>query len=461
MAEKKRHIPLLVCIWILLVLLAGGGVTLLYRYFPQHRSFAYDATDEVLSVPYSGLAPDGREEDLCENTSLVYVEVTLKEIEPEEGVFDFSGIEESYQIQKWKEMGKHMVLRLVLDDPSDTAHRDIPDWLYEQTGDGTDYNNEYGQGYCPDYSNPVLIAAHKEAVAALAEWAEADDFAAYVEIGSLGHWGEWHILSTDESLPAFPDESIQQQYVFAYTEAFQSAKLLMRRPFSVLPGGAGLYNDMTGDAEETNEWLSWIAEGGTFDQTGEALLAVPDIWDEAPVGGEFTSGTSMSEMLGDSYATTRQLNTDSHMSFIGPMVPVESELREDEKVNLDDLLTCIGPRYRVSALKVSGNRVSSAVELTLTNDGVCPVYFEDEKLVLYVTDQDGTTKRYVTDLDLTAMTQNASDTGSITFSMSYEELCSCTLQAAIEEGEGQERMPLFMDTQRTDNLSFLCTPSDF
>ena len=30
---------------------------------------------------------------------------------------------------------------------------DIPEWLYERTGDGVFYDTEYGKGYCPDYSN--------------------------------------------------------------------------------------------------------------------------------------------------------------------------------------------------------------------------------------------------------------------------------------------------------------------
>lgn len=451
MVKKRR--------WFLPVLVAAA-VFLTWLFYPREKVLSFSGTDEVLSVPYSGLAPDGRSEDLCEETSLVYVEVTLREIEPQEDVFDFSGIEEEYHIQKWKAMGKHMVLRLVLDDPGDTAHRDIPDWLFEQTGDGTDYDNAYGKGYCPDYSNPVLIAAHQKAVAALAAWAEEDAFVAYVEIGSLGHWGEWHILTEDESLPRFPDADVQQAYVDAYTEAFGSAKLLMRRPFSVLPEGAGVYNDMTGDPDDTEEWLSWISDGGAFEQTGEALCANPEIWDNAPVGGEFTSGTSMTDLMGDSYETTKELVSGSHMTFIGPMIPEEEELDEQAKENAEDLLTCIGPRYHVSEAGFSGNRLRSFVTLTLSNDGTCPVYFENEKLVLYVTDKDGTSERIVTDLDLTGISQNEEETTRVQLSLSYEDLTSVAIRVGIETAEGQNRMPLFMATDREDNLSLLALSKD-
>ncbi|MGI5888785.1 MAG: DUF4832 domain-containing protein [Oscillospiraceae bacterium] len=443
--------------YLILVVLAAAAVFMAYIFMPA-KVLLFAKTDEVLSVPYSGYAPDASNEDLCEDTSLVYVEVTLRDIEPQEGVFDFSGIEEEYHIRKWKTMGKHMVLRLVLDCPSEETHCDIPDWLYEKTGDGTFYDNEYGKGYCPDYSNPALIEAHREAVEALASWAEEDGFAAYVEIGSLGHWGEWHILTEDESLPDFPDEEVQQAYVDAYTDAFENAKLLMRRPFSVLPEGAGVYNDMTGDTDDTEEWLSWIEDGGIFEQTGDELLAVPVIWDYAPVGGEFTSGTPMEDMMGDSYKTTEKLVSESHMTFIGPMIPAEEELDEQGTENAEDLLRSVGPRYRVSRVKLSGSSEHSQVTLTITNDGVCPVYFDCEKLVLYITKEDGTAERIVTDIDLTGISQGDKETIEAQLPMSYDELTSCTIEAGIETEEENDRMPLFMSAERHDSLSLIFEP---
>lgn len=457
MAEKKwrRLIPVLAVLAVIL---------LICFFFPKEKaysmskSYSFSRTDEVLQVPYSGYAPDASSEDLCKNTSLVYVEVTLKEIEPEEGVFDFSGIEKEYHIRKWKAQGKHMVLRLVLDRPGDTAHRDIPDWLYEKTGDGTDYDNAYGKGYCPDYTNSELIAAHKKAVAALASWAEKDGFAAYVEIGSLGHWGEWHILQEDESLPRFPGKKVQKEYVEAYTSSFKKAKFLMRRPFSVLPKGAGVYNDMTGDSHDTKEWLSWIAHGGTFEQTGEALRAKPKIWNSAPVGGEFTSGTSMAKMMGSLYKTTKKLIKSSHMTFIGPMIPGEVNLSKTGKKNSRDLLRYVGPRYRVSKARLSGGSRNSYVTLTVTNDGTCPVYFKQEKLVLYLKQKNGDWKRIVTKLDLTKISQNEKKTTKVKLSRSYKKLRSTTVKVGIETARGKNRMPLFMKAKRKNNLSLISSP---
>ena len=52
------------------------------------------------------------------------------------------------------------MLRFVCDLPGKEAHRDIPDWLYAETGDGMDYDIDYGRGYCPNYANAVFRKEH-------------------------------------------------------------------------------------------------------------------------------------------------------------------------------------------------------------------------------------------------------------------------------------------------------------
>ena len=56
------------------------------------------------------------------------------------------------------------ILRFVMDLPGEKKHMDIPKWLYDLTGgDGKSYKVSYGRGYCPDYGNAELIAAHARA----------------------------------------------------------------------------------------------------------------------------------------------------------------------------------------------------------------------------------------------------------------------------------------------------------
>lgn len=100
-------------------------------------------------------------------------------------------------------------------------------------------------------------------------------FVSYVELGSLGHWGEWHVKRED-GIVGMPEKSVRDEYVKHYVSAFSGAKLMMRRPFSSAEEyGLGLFNDMAGDPEATDEWLGWIENGGGYTQTGEADALSP------------------------------------------------------------------------------------------------------------------------------------------------------------------------------------------
>ena len=177
-----------------------------------------------------------------------------------------------------------------------------------------------------------------------------------------------------------PLTDVRKEYVSHYVKYFDYCKLLMRRPFAELPEGAGVYNDMTGVSHDTSIWLSWIEKGGEYSETGEAegLKATPNIWEYAPIGGEFTSSVPISTMLGKDYDQTAALLQKSHMSFIGPMVPYVK--REDLEFyeHADKMVRNVGYRYRIKELKIVKPFGSNEAHLTvkMINDGVAPVYFD-------------------------------------------------------------------------------------
>lgn len=130
---------------------------------------------------------------------------------------------------------------------------------------------------------------------------------------------------------------------------------MARRPFTETAGlGLGLYNDMTGDFDSTIEWLDWIENGGIYSQPveEEKLSAQPDIWESAPIGGEFTSSLSWEDMLVNNLDRTIKLLQCSHTTFIGPKCPVRGEITE-YKEGVDEVLKNIGYRYRVSSSTLS------------------------------------------------------------------------------------------------------------
>lgn len=358
---------------------------------PQH--IVFPAHPEGMGKnPYIGYAMDSERDAEDRDTDLIYVETSFREISPAERCFDFEALETRCRLKQWQALGKHIVLRFVMDNPSEAAHCDIPDWLRGRLRGGREYSTEYGRGFAPDYTEEALIEAHREAILALGEYFSGyedpahrnPDFVAYVELGSLGHWGEWHVLA-DAGLPEMPLASVRRRYIEPYEAAFPKARLLLRRPFTERPDRAGVYNDVSGNPEETEEWLSWIAEGGAYDQTGEedGLRAAGALWESAPVGGELTSAIPLRSMLLRHFDRTRALLMKSHASFLGPMIPLLSEAKEQGALsrgeaarfcrNADRLENSLGYRYRVRALEYFPR--TGRLVLTIRNDGIAPIYF--------------------------------------------------------------------------------------
>lgn len=346
----------------------------------------YKESQAAFGNPLMGYAPSAWYNEVSEDISLLYMDITWAELEPEEGVYNWASIDEENQISRWRKEGKHLVFRFVCDIPGEEAHMDIPEWLYEKSGKaGKWYDGEYGKGFAPDYNNPTIISCHEQAVKALGEHFGQDGLISYVELGSLGHWGEWHV-NYSEGIQRIPREAVREKYILPWTEAFPDARILMRRPFaSAEKYGFGLYNDMTGQPEATQSWFDWINNGGEYDQTGEKNVIVPmkDFWKTAPSGGEFTSSLSMEEMLDTNLSGTVEMIREAHTTFLGPKIPDENYVDGYKEV-----LKNMGYRLWISMAELKNTAKGSRLKLTWENSGVAPMY-KEWPVYVYIEDESG------------------------------------------------------------------------
>lgn len=118
------------------ILLAAAFVLLAFYMIPRiynlSASVDFTAGDGVYENPLMGYVNWARHPEEAQTGQLVYIDVTWAEWEPREGHFDIKGLEERNHIKRWKDEGKHAVLRFVCDMPGSEKHMDIPQWLYEK-----------------------------------------------------------------------------------------------------------------------------------------------------------------------------------------------------------------------------------------------------------------------------------------------------------------------------------------
>ncbi len=385
-AKKSERIQIGIII-VLTAVIAG----LLYYMIPYryrlNAAVGFDPDLTVTGNPLMGYAPFGSNTKKTEDTTMVYIEVLWSEWEPEEGVYDIEALEEKYHIPEYKEEGKNAVIRFVADKPGDEEHMDIPEWLYNKTdGDGFFYDDSNGCGYSPNYENETLIAAHEAAIKALADYCNEDSFVAFVQLGSLGHWGEWHVKDED-GYSSMPNPDVCWEYVDHYTQSFENVKFLMRRSYEIAEAeGFGLYNDVTGDAKQTDEWLNWTREGGTQETLGDDLDIVPyeDFWMNGPVGGEFASELDWEDMSDEELEDVFRQMDESHVTYLGPNTgPDDAELRRR-------LLNHMGYRIYVSELSTKFSFADNTLKVNMTweNKGVSTFAFDWEP-IMYVYNKDG------------------------------------------------------------------------
>ena len=334
------------------------------RFFMQNQSeyiinstTTYSTTDAPIQNPHMGIASDAEKNP----DSLAYIEVTFRELQPDSpDSYAFSAIDRKNNVSTLKARGKHAVLRFIADKPGDSIHTDLPDWLMSETDDGSYYALDFGMGYSPNYSNETFIFYHQKAVKALADHYD-DGFVSFVEIGSLGHLGNWHI-QFDSGLEPIPRASVQSRYISHYTDAFQNAKLLLPFPFyAVKQQNLGLYNTET----ENNTWIKLIEKGGNYTESGEksTLFSVPDFWKTAPSGYHYSTEIAIDTMISSIQ--------NAHTTYM-----VSKEI-PDSKVK-DTLVKNMGYRLGVTRVSIIQERDSDEISVCLdwVNEGLSPLYFD-------------------------------------------------------------------------------------
>lgn len=159
-----------------------GWVLHYYDNIPQNYGSRLEPSDTVDDFP--GL-------------SVVYLRIPWSYIEPEEGQFNWSVLDTP--AQRWIAKGKQIALRITCSES--WLRWATPEWVHRAGAKGYDFEpgvgvKEGGPYWEPDYADPIFLQKLDNFLSALARRYDGNTEVAFIDIGSLGVWGEGHTFAS-------------------------------------------------------------------------------------------------------------------------------------------------------------------------------------------------------------------------------------------------------------------------
>lgn len=298
---------------------------------------------------------------------MAYFYVSWRELEPERGRYRFAEWEQS----RWESTnarGKHIVMRLYLDYPN--LPTGVPQWVIDSGVPMRPYDiPDIGRGLAPDYDAPRLLNPLLEFITAFGERYGRHPRVAFVALGTLGFWGEWHTWPRTE---LFASEATQRAVVQAYRRAFTGKILLARYPYPATnEPWLGYHDDMFPDDTDYYEGQGY--EWYFLPQLRKA--GRENNWKTATIGAEMVPNQGK-KFLSTEWTKTRTMLERMHLTWVGPYCPIlETNLSEAEVQNARWMVRRMGYQYRLTEVAWRLQRRTLSLQVRGVNEGVAPFYY--------------------------------------------------------------------------------------
>lgn len=317
-----------------------------------------------LDNPLKGWCPYTNAGEISQPYSMAFQYVSWRELEPRENDYRFDQWETSWDRKLGKD--KHVIFRVFVDYPSKPSG--LPDWLRDAGVKETPYT-DHGGGMAPDYNDPRMLESMERLIAALGKRYNDHPRVAFIQIGLLGFWGEWHTYPRGE---LYASPATEQRIIDAYRKAFPDKSLMVRyaRDYAGKQNWIGFHDDMF--PEDTDNGKDWGFLAGVR-REGRA-----ENWKRAVVGGEMVPGKA-SQWLGDDYSTTLRMLNRAHFTWVGPYCPALT-ISKDKAFGerSDELIRKMGYEFQINEVKHTSRiaaREATRISLAGVNQGAAPFYY--------------------------------------------------------------------------------------
>lgn len=173
-------------------------------------------------VPYSGDGLNGQFP-----FSMEWFYMGLKDIMNGPSSFTFEKSLEK-KLTEAASRGKQSIFRIYLDYPS-KGHT-VPQFLIDNGHKLIQYKNDDTDnkgGFSPDYKDEKLVKAMEASIRAMGNKYDGDPRIAFITVGYLGHWGEWHTYPNNHLMA---ERKVQLRIIKAFHDSFKKTHFLLRYP---------------------------------------------------------------------------------------------------------------------------------------------------------------------------------------------------------------------------------------
>lgn len=318
------------------------------------------------------------------DTGFEYERFYWRDLEPVEGQYNFALVDDAFKYAAAHRPAMNVGLRFMALAEPETGSQ-IPDWLIKKGVKGTWTPDK--KTFIPDLDDPLFIEYSQRLLNAMGKRYDGNENLAFVDIGMVGSWGEWHNSNFPMLKPLLERYTTAQldRYVTMHFSAFPSTPKIMlmsggQSLANAVARGAGWRADCLGDLRVFS--ASWNHMADDYPQRLQAAQksysGFNDAWKHAPVSFEICS--YMQDWKNTFHYTREEVQgifdwaVKQHTSTIN--LKSRTVPREYRPI-VDEALTKLGYRFRLASL--SHESVwEGGQELTLTstwyNEGNAPIY---------------------------------------------------------------------------------------
>jgi len=218
---------------------------------------------------------DGLGDRLHPKCTVVQFRWYWDELEPAEGQIRFSLIDSV--LERCRANGQKLNFRVMCQN----GEPRVPLWVRKAGAKGLPYRND-PKNWQPFYADPVFLEKHASLIRALGERYDGHPDVDFVDIGTVGRWGEWHTSGTGMEMP-LPE--VRKKIIDIYFDSFRKTPLVMLIGGETglayaIEKGAGWRADCLGDMGGFND--HWNHMKDFYPQALDSAKA-NDAWKHAPV----------------------------------------------------------------------------------------------------------------------------------------------------------------------------------